>query len=266
MLSNKLKKTLLTCLIICSCFFSFGQTEAQKFIKKQLDSEYTSKPELKTPLGKHDFSALFTKTDNCGVYGFIGENYQRLRIKFIYVSKNASSADTYDVYGKSLVKNNLVEFRGTLKISHIRKLLITQHGCEDEARYKGFNGEFVILGDYKLSESKNEKYSGVFQGSFRTDFFLDKNNKVQYDDIEFCSDGYTNNQFVGQWTPYGGNLSKRCNWGDFRIPNSGNFDIGAGEFSPDDQYLKFGWQTVRDLVLNQNNKKARQIEEAKWWE
>jgi len=214
---------------------------------------------------KHNFSTLFKQTDNSEVFGFIGDNYQRLRIKIISITKDAPLADTYNVYGKSQIKDNIVEFRGTLEIVHIRKLLITQHGCEDEDKYKGFKGEFVILGNYKLLENKNQKYPGVFQGSFRSDFFLDKNNKVIYDDIENCSDGYTNNQFVGQWTSYKNNLVKRCNWGDYRIPNSGDFDIGAAEFSPDDKYLKNGWQSIRDLMTNQNNEKAKQVEEAKWW-
>lgn len=44
-------------------------------------------------------------------------------------------------------------------------------------------------------------------------------------------------------------------------------DIGAGEFSPDNKYLQYGWQSRRD-AMNQHSagyKKAKDIEEAKWW-
>jgi len=156
-----------------------------------------------------------------------------------------------------MVKNTIAEFHGTIKITSIRKLKITQHGCEDGDKFQGFKGEFFILGDYSFSENKEQNLSGIFNGAFRSDFFLDKNNKVRYDDIEFCSDGYTNNQFVGQWQSYNGSLTKRCNWGDFRIPNSGDFDIGAGEFSPS-KYIENGWQNI---------KKEQQLSNAeyKWW-
>jgi hypothetical protein len=261
-----MKNLFFTCLFVLCCFLTFGQTEAQKFKNKQLNNINLSKIDFKDQLSKHDFSYLFTQTDNSIIYGFIGDNYQRIRIKFISVSKDTSSPGIYIVYGKSMVKNNIDEFHGTIKISNIRKSNITEHGCEDEYKYKGFKGQFVILGDYILSENEKQKYSGVFKGTFRTDFFLDKNNKIRYDDIEYCSDSYTNNQFVGQWNAYKGNVVKRCIWGDFRIPNSGDLDIGAGEFSPDEKYLKYGWQSRHDLMVSERDKNAKQIEEAKWWQ
>jgi hypothetical protein len=261
-----MKLTLVTCLIF-SCYCSlFGQTEAQKFKSKQLHDVYADKTELKDQLIKHNFSSLFTHADNSEVFGFIGDNYQRIRIKFISVTKDTASADTYVVFGKSMVKNNICDFRGTIKILNIRKYKSISYGVDDAYKNKGIKGEYFILGDFMLFENQKQNSSGIFKGVFQTDFFLDKNNRVQYDDIDLSADGYTNNQFVGQWINYKTNQIKRCNWGDFRIPNSGSFDIGAGDFSPDDKYLKYGWQSVRDpIVSNPNNKKAKQIEEVRWW-
>jgi hypothetical protein len=165
-----------------------------------------------------------------------------------------------------MVKNNICDFRGTITISNIRKYKSISYGVDDSYKNKGIKGEYFILGDFTFSEDQGQSHSGIFRGAFQTDFFLDKNNKAQYDDIDLDADAYTNNQFVGQWIDYKTNQVKRCNWGDLRIPNSGNFDIGAGDFSPDDKYLKYGWQSVRDLMSqNSNYKKAKQIEEAKWW-
>jgi len=253
-------------LLFISYYNSYSQLSVQKFRHIE-ESKNLSESELKNQCDKLDFSKLLNHTDNSVIYGFIGNDYQRIRIKFIAISKNPSSPELYDVYGKSMVKNNIDEFHGTIKISKILKLKVIKHGCENGYLFKGMKGEYSILGDYTFSENKSQTHSGVFKGNFRSDYFINKHNNIQYDDIENCSDGYTNNQFIGEWKSYDGNTIKKCNWGDFRIPNSGNLDIGAGEFSPDDKYLAFGWQSRRDYSIQTSPKykQAKKIEEAKWW-
>jgi len=252
--------------IICLVsFHTYAQTESEAFKKKTLSNAHLSKRELKDDLTNYNFSKLLLHTDNSVIYGFIGENYQRLRIKVITVTRDSISPDIYHVYGKSMVMNNVDEFNGTIKITNIRKFNPQLHGCEDEYKYKGYKGEFILFGDYNFQENPTQNHSGVFKGSVRSDFFIDKKNIIQYNDIEDCSDSYTNNQFVGQWISYNGSLTKRCNWGDFRIPNSGDMDIGAGEFSPAGKYLKYGWQTRRDILISPESEKNKQKEERIWW-
>jgi hypothetical protein len=67
-----MKLTLITCLILSFHFSLFGQTEAQKFKTKQLHNEYANKTELKDQLIKHNFSSLFTHTDNSKVLVLLG--------------------------------------------------------------------------------------------------------------------------------------------------------------------------------------------------
>ena len=67
-----------------------------------------------------------------------------------------------------------------------------------------------------------------------------------YDDTANEADPYRNNQFAGRYTPAPGGEKLRSNWGDFRIPDSGDLDQGAGEFSPADKYLKNGWDGYGD--------------------
>jgi hypothetical protein len=260
-----MKHILLTCLTISFCFLLPLQTNAQSFKDKQLSSKYLSEEELISDMSKYDFSQLFTHTDNSVVYGFIGDNYQRIRIKFISVVKNQKTPADYTVYGKSMVKNNICEFHGTITITNIRKYKSTSYGVDDEYKNKGIKGQFSAFGNYIFSENQNQIHSGVFKGTFRSNFYLDKSANVHYDDIKLNADSYTNNQFVGQWISYKGNLVKRCNWGDFRVPNDGDLDIGAGEFSPNEKYLKFGWQTRHNLMVSQSDKGAKPTEEAHWW-
>jgi hypothetical protein len=249
-----------------SHFLTFAQTLTQNINNRLLQKRDLTGKVLSLSLDDFNFSPLFMHTDNSVIFGFIGDDYKRIRIKFITVTKNQSSPDTYLVYGKSMVKNNICDFRGTITISNIRKYKSISYGVDDEYKNKGIKGQYVIFGSYSFSETQTQAHSGTFQGVFQSNLYLDKSNKVHYDDIDHDSDGYTNNQFVGRWIAYQGNLIKRCNWGDFRVPNDGDLDIGAGEFSPNDKYLQFGWQSIRDLMSsNSDNLKAKKTEEAQWW-
>jgi hypothetical protein len=262
-----MKKLLLFLLLIVGYRFCYGQSESVKFKSKQLKFDGLGQSELKGQFIKNDFAPLWLHTENQYVYGFIGNDYQRLKLKFLSVIKDSLSQNTYDVLGKSMVRNNIVGFHGKIKITNVRKFVTMSLGVDDELKGKGLKGQFMIVGDYLFAEDATNSNSGVFKGKFRTDFYLDKNKKVYYDDIEMYSDGYTNNEFVGQWASYNDSkLIKRCNWGDYRIPNSGDFDIGAGEFSPNDKYLKYGWKNLRDVSLTGlPGKKAQQIESLTWW-
>ncbi|HEY4326838.1 MAG TPA: hypothetical protein VGN20_22825 [Mucilaginibacter sp.] len=255
-----MKKILFIILVLGCSFLASGQTLTQNINNRLLQKKDTTEKVLSLSLVDFDFFQLFLHTNNSVIYGFIGDNYQRIRMKFIKITKNQSSADTYLVYGKSMVKNNICEFRGTITISDLMRYKKISYGVDDEYKNRGIKGQYVILGNYSFSENKTQAHSGIFKGMFQSNFYLDKNNKVHYDDIGM-SDGFANNQFIGEWTSFKDNLAKKCNWGDFRIPDSGDLDIGVGDFSPDDKYLKYGWQSIRDISIS--NSEA--IENAKWW-
>jgi hypothetical protein len=229
-----------------------------------LSRETLSKKEFKSLVTKFDFSSLWTRTNNASVYGFIGNDYQRLRIKIISVRKDKNKPDTYTVFGKSIVRNNINRFSGTIKITKARIYKIMHWGVDDEYKNKGIRRQGVIIAGYNFLEDQSEPHSGIFNGRLATFWYIDKNGNLKYDDIEKESDSYSNNQFVGTWKGYKNNLILISNWGDYRIPLSGNLDVGAGEFSPDDKYLKFGWQTYRDAYFN-NNEQAKREEERVWW-
>jgi len=261
-----MKPSLLLFIFIFCSFWAFSQSGYIQSRREELNNEHLSKEELSRKFLKYDFSGLFTQTDNSSVYGFIGNNYKRIRIKLISVTKDSLLSDNYNVYGKSMVGNNICEFRGTIKIANVKTYKSISMGVDSEYKNKRIKGEFAMFGNYSFLEKVNQKNAGAFKGVFQTDFYLDRYSKIHYDDLDNVSDGFTNNRFTGRWTSYSTKISKNCNWGDFRIPDSGDFDIGAGDFSPT-KNLESGWQTIVDLH-NPNPKKkiaARKIEEAKWW-
>jgi hypothetical protein len=172
--------------IIFLLAFSFVKVDAQLIPERFKGYPVVNKlstEKLDKQLNKYDFSDLFNSKDNSIVYGFIGANYQRLRIKFLSITKDSVAPNTYHVYGKSMVKGNIDEFNGTLIISVIFKLKSISMGIDSEYKNKGLKGEYIILGHYQLFENKEQEHSGTFEGKFQSDYYLDRNGKVCYDDI-----------------------------------------------------------------------------------
>lgn len=262
----KTLKKLTTVFFILVAVNIYGQTNDQAVNWKNqiLEDENLSNKDYKNDVLKYDFSSLWTKTENSGVFGFIGDDYQRLRVKIISVKKDKNRPDIYLVAGKSMVKNNICDFNGTITLTNARFYKNLDWGIDDEYKNRGVKKQGKIIAEYKFQEDKLQKHSGVFQGFLSTSWYINKNDEIKYDDIAFESDGYSNNQFVGIWKSYKSGKVKTANWGDYRIPLSGDLDIGVGEFSPDEKYLEFGWKTYQDAYLN-NNQAARKEENREWW-
>ena len=244
----------------------YGQTnnQAAEWEKEILSGETISDVEYKNNILKYNFAPLWTTTENSSVFGFIGDDYQRLRIKIISAVKDNNNPDTYFVTGKSMVKNNINHFSGTIKITKARVLKNGSWGVDDEYKDQGIKNVGVIIAKYNFTEDKTQPGSGVFDGTLATYWYIDKNGKIQYDDIEAGADGFRNNPFVGTWKSHKTGAVKISNWGDYRIPMAGDLDIGAGEFSPDEKYWKFGWQSYHDAYVKSDEKAIREEKRA-WW-
>jgi len=191
--------------------------------------------------------------------GFIGNNYQRFYIHFTTVKKNKLNPYQYQVIGKTKVKNNICLFAGIITIDS---------ACYDNDTTlhlpRNIRRGYVTCSCI-FREDTSCKNSGIITGFLCTDWCFYKG-QLCYDNMEGVSDGYSNNEFEGQWKSYKGNIAKKCNWGNERIPNCGDLDVGAVEFSPDDKYLKNGWQSYRDqFKQTDEGRNARAIECAAWW-
>ncbi|NEU06987.1 hypothetical protein GZH53_01570 [Flavihumibacter sp. R14] len=195
------------------------------------------------------------------ILGFIGDDYQRFFIHLVSVIQNPVNPYEYLVYGKTRVKETISTFQGTITV---RKAGIYKSG--DIPTYKqGF-----VTCDVILYEDKKHPSTGFIKGKLKTALIIDNKGRFRYDALMLIADGFSNNQFVGSWTSYKTNLSKKCNWGDFRIPGCGDLDIGAGEFSVDDKYVKSGWSNYRQAYSHEDtnsmaSKQARQKEDEQWW-
>lgn len=260
-------KNIALVLFIINSFLGFSQNICHNDI---LNGEKIIEKNEIDFFSNNDFSVLWTKTENEFIYGVIGNDYVRIRIIFLSVIKNEKNPKEYFVYGKSNTKENICDFLGKISILKIQKTEKTQFGVDDEFKNSGIITQGLITAKYEFFENKNRKQTGQFSGELKSKWFLDKNNLIQYDNINSNSDAYFNNSFVGIWKMYGSETEKICNWADYRVPNINcNFDVGAGEFNVNPIYAKNGWLDIalknrmpnNAIIENNTNKPTKN-----WWE
>jgi len=190
--------------------------------------------------------------------GYIGENYYRFYIHFISAIQNKDNSFQYFIYGKTKLKTNICSFQGTVTIVDSRVYKVPDA--------PGFKQGFII-GEYEFYEDNKQNGSGKLYGKCICNFIIDKSNNLRYDALMAVADGFSNNEFSGFWQSYTSKDIKKCNWGDFRIPDSRNLDGGAGEFVVSDKYVHNGWDNYVTAYqcTNPDAEKARKIEEQAWW-
>jgi hypothetical protein len=237
---------------------------------KKFPAGFLPDDELKTEnvlvnYNQFDFSGIWTQTENHFIFGIIGTEHQRIKIKLLSVSKNSTNQNEYLVSGKSNVHETICDFSGTIKLTEIKETKKLHFGVDDEYRDKGIKSQGIAIAEYEFSENRNQNHSGVFKGKLYSKWYLTTDNQLKYDDIGSMADGYMNNAFVGTWNIYSPGKQKICNWADFRVPNANNdFDIGAGEFSPYKKYSGKGWDNYQKAWLD-GDEKAKKEELKEWW-
>ena len=170
------------------------------------------------------------------ILGFICDNYQRLHIHFISIIQNPLDPYEYFAYGKTKVKENISSFQGTMKVTKSKL-----YKESDVPIYKQGYAELKV----NLYEDSKQNSTGFFSGKLTANFMIDKKGVLKYDALILGADGFCNNQFVGTWTSYKTKSTKKANWGDSRIPESGDLDDGVAEFYVNDKYVKNGWENYK---------------------
>jgi len=246
-------------------FFNVLSAQNEEFIPRFVFGSELKNENLIERYELLDFSHLWMITENHFVYGIIGDDHQRIRIKIISVSKDQDTTTKYILSGKSNVKGNIYRFNGVIEIEEIFELVKINNGVDDEYKNRGIKSEGILIASYSLIEEKGLIHSGVFKGKLYTKWYLDANDKIQYDVIQKQSDGYMNNAFIGTWQLNDSQLIMNCNWGDYRVPIvAPDFDIGAAFFSPNKEYSELGWNNYREAYFN-NDSNALSIEKEEWW-
>ena len=201
--------------------------------------EYRLKKEnFKDGYLSHDFSKIFKPKNK--FLGFIEPDFRRLKIKFESIEK--ISGDEYQVVGTTVVKGNICNFTGMVTIQEVREYSELHFGVVEENRSEEIQSQGVVIATYEFLESKSQKYSGIFSGIMTAYWYMNAKGELKYDNIEYFSDNYKNNQYIGVWRMYGSNKVKIANWGEHRIPFAIGLDVGASEFGVHSKYINNGWE------------------------
>ncbi|MEL6822095.1 MAG: hypothetical protein AAFP70_10060, partial [Calditrichota bacterium] len=202
----------------------FGQEEVMSVYHDviNIDDDIVPTRQNLDEISSVDVSQFWINNPNERRFGFIGENYQRLRLKFLSIEKDPSNPLRYSIRGKSKVAKNINSFTGDfiIKNSFYYKSLEYPEGDSG-----------ILVGEYHLKEDSTEAHSGEFKGLFATYWYKDSTGVIQYNNRGDVSALYCNNQFLGKWISYSKPLTLVANWGDSRIPQSGGMDIGTSEFA-----------------------------------
>lgn len=171
--------------------------------------------------------------------GYIGRNYYKMDIRFRRVRKITDVQ--YSISGSSKVRNMTCPFDGTLKIIDTRVFTNPGYGVDDEMKGK-FDKRGCCVARFELKEERTVRGCGVFRGYALFFWYTGTDGTLHVDDIDSYSDGYCNNLYSGTWTSYRTHHVKPCGWGLERIPNCGDLDMGAAEFSVNPKYKANGWK------------------------
>ena len=226
-----------TLVLLCSAMY------AQPCTFKDVVKETTHNvPYEKYNIHLDMLQVLNGKKDN--FLGFIGVNRKRLRITFTSIKKSEENKDVYEVEGFSTVMNkNKRTFKGTFTLqSHYRLTAPSFDG--DEPLKKGEAEGFSTF-SYTLKEDENLTATGVFKGEMLVLWYKAINKNPVYTELFIQSDGSRNYQFFGTWTSYKTKKASIASWGEYRIPCSGDFDLGDGDFGPNPKYWQYGWEEFR---------------------
>jgi len=231
-----MKNFLLLVLLTCAPAANAGQ--AQKWLKSIESSRYLAPGDVKQKYLHLDFSDVIKPKHE--FLGYVGAGHERLNVSFSSATKSAAHPEVYLIEGTAASGPDACRFSGTIKIHRIREFAKMHYGVDDAYKDKGIQAQGVVIGNYELRESGCEN-TGVFSGVMTSSWYLDKDGAVRVDDIGKDADSYANNQYVGVWKSSGKKPTRTANWGEFRIPFSGDLDIGSGDFGANPKYKDRGW-------------------------
>ena len=195
----------------------------------------------------YDFSSVIIGSATRDNIGIIGDNYQRLTMVLYQIRVDPKDPSRYQVSGRSQVNQNKTDFNGTFKLKKLYLYDQFDYGVDEEYQDKGLIEQGFAVFDYQLNEDSTQQYSEVFTGKLYSKWYLTDDDVIHYDFIDYYSDSYFNNLYYGTWREYGNTQSKVATWADYKLPQevAPNLNIGAGAFSPNPKYFKYGWADYR---------------------
>lgn len=170
--------------------------------------------------------------------GFRGADFDRFYIHYNSVSRIDDKR--YHVVGKTRCMGKICDIKGDIVIDSVVAY------APDVYYIKEVEETGVICASYHFDEYEGQNINGYYIGNASFEYLI-LGGKAYYDAALLIADGFYNNQYKGVWVDVQKNDTLKCNWGDFRIPESEELDEGCGEFIPsDDAQKNHGWDHFFD--------------------
>jgi hypothetical protein len=233
---STLKKILSTICIMAGTAFVSVSAQAQQ--------EY--------PIQNSDYSDIWDSyiqeiTSGDCWQGIIGDNYQRIEIKFLTVKRVENDSSRYIITGKSKVNSNICNFEGYIQVTGINYTVRDGNIYSDDGEIiDSYNlGDDTLRGEfyaeYKLYENRKQPNSGMFEGEL-VGSFGDCNPEI--DGCDHYTDGDSDG-FKGTWSSYKTNKTKICKWGRYFPPDTYDLfrHIENDAYGFNYKYLNMGWES-----------------------
>lgn len=230
-------KTLLLAIASMVCIATSAQRSVDA-VEKKIQKRHAGIEDVRGTLDI-DLSPVWI---NHGYIGFIGPDYQRLKVSISEVTRKEQQ--TYELRGRMESPHYSCDVKGELLVLHIYPKTLKKTGH--------LKGELLydVFGVYRLTETGSK--SGRFEG-FVLSEVLTQDGRAYPCGMDEADAKFRNNQFEGVWISDDSGLQKEANWGIGRIPDSGDLDIGEQMFKPAEKYWKSGWETYEQDARDEAN-------------
>lgn len=236
-----MKKSMISLLLVTTLFLSScaGQhtEKLPQWVMPFMENSHSILLQDKEILNQ-DFSFVLADK-RIDFIGYLGTDYQKMDMTFQSVKKESDTS--YLISGFSKVSGHTQSFSGSLHIIDVRELNEYEYGPDNFSKGQ-IRKQGICIARYSLKEQKDY---GVFSGISLFRWYTDQSDSLHYDDINEDSDSYSNNLFAGIRQNGSGGQTVKCAWGQYRIPDCGNLDIGAAEFTVNPAYAANGWETPK---------------------
>ena len=178
--------------------------------------------------------------------GVIGDERQKMQL--VFLSMTQINETRYEATGKSKVRDNICDFKGTIEITEIRE-------------FEGFLRPYGVK--YHFEEDKNQSGTGVFEGTFLGS--CEENDEGILFDIVNCLSGLRRSyDFNGTWRSYRTGATRSTSWGNHRWLLPGTFNDGQ-EYTRAENYRSIGWGPYFDRQSHSSEGKQAEREYQEQW-
>ena len=222
------------------------------------EEEYSITQFVQTPLKVDDIDVGRLIYKDVEFHGMIGDDIQNMRIVFTAIRR--INEREYEVIGKSKVKDNICDFKGTMEAKNVE----TYDIIDEDDDLSTIDGQ--IRGHYIFSEDKTQSGAGIFEGWFKVYW------AYYYDGIGLADLWYTSSDdlihFDGTWKSNRTEKIKNVCWGDYNACFPADFDISDGpDLIVSEKYRSSGWGYMIDFYSQDEEKRQKAIAEyeKQWW-